>query len=249
MKAEHPPAWSIVIPAFNEETRLPVYLKHIWEFVKAEDRRFEIIVADDGSTDATAPIVRRMMTSWEGLRLEQLPVNRGKGAAVRQGILVAQGRRILFTDADGSTPIRELYRLEEAINQGADLAIGSREKHSEETRVEALAARRLIGRSFHFLLSLIGVRGIKDTQCGFKAFRYDVAQTLFQASSIDGFGFDVEILLLARTLKYRIAEVPVNWSHVEGSKVSLIRDAPRMAMDVIRVRAKLLRGAYDSLET
>jgi dolichyl-phosphate beta-glucosyltransferase len=238
------PDWSVVIPAFNEEDRLPQYLEEIRRFFESTRWSAEVIVADDGSTDGTPGVVTELARDWPALKLHSLPRNRGKGAAVREGILLARGRRVLFADADGATPIAELHRLSRALDKGADIAIGSRAVAGSDTRVETSMRRRFIGRTFHLMVSLLGIRNIRDTQCGFKAFRADVAGPLFEAVTIDGFGFDVEVMLLAQRAGFRIDEIPVNWAHVDGSRISILRDSPRMALEVMSVRLKMLAGQH-----
>lgn len=238
------PRWSIVVPAYNEEDRLPRYLAEIREFFEIIGWSVEVLVSDDGSRDATARVVSELSEEWPALRLHRLPENRGKGAAVREGILRARGERVLFTDADGATPIAEILRLSRALDDGADIAVGSRALKGKDTRVETSVKRRLVGRTFHLMISILGVRGVRDTQCGFKAFLGPVAKELFAASTIDGFGFDVELFLLAQKACFRIDEVPVNWTHVDGSRVSVLRDSPRMALEVLSVRWRLLTGHY-----
>ena len=181
----------------------------------------------------------------EELRLIRLPANRGKGYAVRTGIVNARGGRILFADADGATPMAEVERLDAALDGGADVAIGSRAVASGEVRVRARLHRRLIGRTFHALVRLLTVDGIRDTQCGFKLFRAEAAHDLFSRMRMDGFSFDVEVLLMARRRGYGIAEVPVNWEHQPGSRVNLVTDSVRMAADLFAIRGHLLRGDYD----
>ncbi|TVP44897.1 MAG: glycosyltransferase family 2 protein [Gemmatimonadales bacterium] len=236
--------WSVVIPAFNEEDRLPRYLEEIRSFFETVPWTVEVIVADDGSVDGTPRLVTELARSWPALKLDSLPSNCGKGAAVRQGILGAQGQRILFTDADGATPIEEIHRLSRALDDGADIAIGSRALAGSDTHVETNLRRRLVGRAFHLMVSILGVRNIRDTQCGFKAFRAEVAHPLFEAITVDGFGFDVEAMLLAQRAGFRIDEIPVNWAHVDGSRISVLRDSPRMAREVVAVRLKMLAGRY-----
>jgi dolichyl-phosphate beta-glucosyltransferase len=244
MPTEFSPDWSVIVPAYNEEERLPRYLEEIRDFFEGGTLSAEVIVADDGSVDSTARLVSEFSQRWPALKLHSLPTNRGKGAAVRQGILQARGHRILFTDADGATPIAELHRLSKALDDGADIAIGSRAVPGSDTHVETSFQRRFIGRTFHLMVSLLGVRKIRDTQCGFKAFRADVARPLFEAATIDGFGFDVEVMLLAQRAGMRIDEIPVNWTHMDGSRISILRDSPRMAREVMCVRIKMLAGSY-----
>jgi dolichyl-phosphate beta-glucosyltransferase len=160
-------------------------------------------------------------------------------------MLNALGRNLLFADADGATPIGEIERLESALAGGADLAVGSRALREQGTRVKAKLYRHLIGRTFHFLVEWLAYAGVKDTQCGFKLFRFSVAQELFSRVRMNGFSFDVEVLIMARRKGYRIAEVPVSWTHQPGSKVSLTLDSLRMAADLVRIRAHCLSGAYE----
>jgi dolichyl-phosphate beta-glucosyltransferase len=237
-------ALSIVIPAYNEATRLPPTLVAARRFLEADGRRAEIIVVDDGSRDDTSVRVREAGAEDARIRLVRLPQNRGKGYAVRTGVMNAVGARVLFADADGSTPFAELYRLDAAIDAGADVAIGSRALRGKGTRVDTPLYRRLAGRTFHALVRSLTVRGIKDTQCGFKLFRHEAAMALFSRMRMNGFSFDVELLLMARHMGYEVAEIPVNWTHVEGSKTNLARDGLLMTRDLFRIRARLLRGGY-----
>jgi len=237
---------TVVVPAFNEADRLPRTLNDIASFVEADGRRFEIIVVDDGSVDSTSAVVARMARAYPLIRLIRMPRNRGKGHAVRTGVVNAIGERVLFADADGATPIEELYRLERALDDGADVAIGSRAVASADVRVEARPLRRLSGRIFHLLVRYLTVQGIVDTQCGFKLFTGAAAVDLFSRMRMDGFAFDVELLMMAQRRSYRIAEIPVNWTHQPGSKVSVVRDGLRMARDLFRIRANALRGLYET---
>ena len=231
--------YSLVIPAFNEVDRLRPPLERAVEWLRDRGRPFEIIVSDDGSSDGTTGLVERLRTEIPELRLVRSPVNRGKGHAVRIGVATASGSLVLLADADGATPIDQLVLLEAAIDAGADVAIGSR-AHADN--VERRWYRHLIGRSFHLLVRLFGTRGIRDTQCGFKLFTASSAKDLFSRARINGFSFDVEILLLAQRLGHRIAEVPVAWVHQPGSRINLVTDSMRMALDLIVIRVRALRG-------
>ncbi|HLL24442.1 MAG TPA: dolichyl-phosphate beta-glucosyltransferase [Kofleriaceae bacterium] len=218
------PALSIVVPAYNEAARLGPSLDRIRSAIAGRD--VELIVVDDGSTDATAEIA-----SAAGAHLVQLPRNRGKGAAVRTGVLAARGDRILICDADLSTPIEELARLEAAVDAGADIAIGSRRVAPTIER-EQPWARRILGAGFRVAARwLVGVTE-RDPMCGFKLFKRAAARDLFARCHIDRFAFDVEVLSLARR-RWQVVEVPVRWQHVSGSKVSLGRDGLRSARDVV----------------
>ncbi len=239
------PAISVIVPAYNEEGRLAPTVREAVAFLRGRGAPFEIIVVDDGSRDGTSALVRRLGEEASEVRLIRLAENQGKGLAVRTGIVNSQGAQVLFTDADGATPIAELARLEAALVGGADVAIGSRALHGGGTVVQARWYRHLMGRSFHALVESLTVRGIKDTQCGFKLFRGGVAHDLFSRMRMPGFSFDVEVLLMAQRGDYRVEEVPVNWTHQPGSHVNLIRDSLRMARDLFIIRANALRGEYD----
>jgi dolichyl-phosphate beta-glucosyltransferase len=239
------PNLSVVIPALNEERRLGPTVREAVAFLRARGGSFEILVVDDGSRDGTSALVRRLAEDAPEVRLIRLAQNQGKGLAVRTGIVNAQGELVLFADADGATPISELTRLEAALAGGADVAIGSRAVHSAETVVRARWYRRMMGRTFHALVRGLTVRGIRDTQCGFKLFRGPVAHDLFSRMRMSGFSFDVEVLLMAQRQGYRIAEVPVNWTHKPGSRINLVRDSLRMTRDLFVIRANALRGEYD----
>ena len=239
------PGISVISPAFNEEARLEPTLREIVGYFRERQRAAEVLVVDDGSRDGTSGLVLRLARQFPEIRLFRLPANGGKGYAVRTGVVNATGRLVLFADADGATPIAELESLEAAIESGADIAIGSRAVRSEGVQVRARLYRRVMGRAFHLLVRTLAVDGIADTQCGFKLFRGPVAQDLFSRMRMNGFSFDVEVLLMARRAGYRIAEVPVNWTHQPGSRVNLVVDSLRMARDVFRIRGNLLRGFYD----
>jgi len=237
--------WSVVIPAYNEAARLPAYLGEILTFFDGRGEPYEVLVVDDGSRDATRDRVRQLQASHDRLRLLALPQNHGKGCAVRAGMLAAQGAFRLFTDADGATPIAELKRLEPALQAGADLVIGSRVLVDPAVSVQARRHRVWVGRGFNWLVARLGLRGIADSQCGFKAFRGPVAENLFRALRTTGFGFDVELLLRAQRRGYRIVEVAVNWADQPGSKVRVVTDGPRMLWEILRARATLAGGRGD----
>lgn len=239
------PDISIVIPCYNEEARLEPTLRETAEYFRSRDRVVEILVVDDGSRDGTALLADRVAREYPEIRLIRLAANRGKGHAVRTGVVNSVGRRVLFADADGATPIREVEKLERALERGAHVAIGSRAIAGTDAEVKAKFYRRIIGRTFHLLVETLTVRGFADTQCGFKMFRGDVAQELFTRMRMDGFSFDVEVLLMARRGGHRVAEVAVNWTHQPGSRVNLAVDSLKMARDLFIIRGNLLRGWYD----
>lgn len=236
---------SVIIPAFNEEARLAPTVRETVAYFRARGRSMELIVVDDGSLDRTSELVHRLSAELPEVRLIRLAANRGKGYAVRTGVVNARGRFVLFADADGATPIAEIERLDGAMAGGADVAIGSRALRAAGVKIAAKSYRRVMGRLFHQLVRLLTVKGIQDTQCGFKLFRADVAHDLFSRMRMNGFSFDVEVLLMAERQGYRIAEVPVNWVHQPGSRVNLVLDSLRMARDVFIIRGRALRGDYN----
>ena len=238
------PALSVIIPAFNEEARLPRYLDQVISYLESRNTSYEIIVVDDGSIDSTCSIVKEMQGQTPGLQLVRLPQNRGKGAAVRAGMLAARGELRLFTDADGATPIEELERLEKAVRNGADIAVASRALRDDETRVQGTLHRKVMGTAFNMMVQALAVPGIHDTQCGFKLFTAHAAKMTFSLQVIDDFGFDVEILFLAQKQELRIEEVAVNWNDVTGTKVKVVRDSLLMFADILTIRFNELRGRY-----
>ena len=233
------PRWSVVIPAFDEAQRLPAFLEKVVAYFEGRDEPYEVIVVDDGSTDGTAEVVEaRRFPTVSVLRLRP---NAGKGAAVRAGMLAAKGAYRVFADADGATPIEELKRLEPLLVAGADVAIGSRVLVDPGVSVTARAHRVVAGRLFNWLVARMGLHGIADSQCGFKAFTAPAATRLFEALSTPGFGFDVELLLLARAAGCRVVEVPVNWADQAGSKVGVLRHGPGMLWQMLRARRRVGR--------
>lgn len=235
------PRWSVVVPAFNEACRLPPYLDGIVAYFEGRGDPYEVIVVDDGSTDDTAARVEHARRTHPPVRLLRLAENRGKGAAVRAGMLAARGHYRLFADADGATRIGELKRLEPLLMGGADLAIGSRAQPDAGVSVVALPHRVAAGRVFNWLVARLGLPGVSDSQCGFKAFTAAAAADLFARLSTRGFAFDVELLLLARAAGYRIAEVAVNWTDQPGSKVGVLKDGPGMLWQILRARRRIVR--------
>jgi len=229
-------ALSVVIPAYNEHARLEPTLRRVIEYLESTEPSCEIVVVDDGSTDDTAAIAHTVAQDWPRLRVIELPANRGKGGAVRAGMLAARGEQVLFSDADLATPIEELAKLRAALAAGADIAIASRAVAGADIRVRQHKLRELSGRTFNLLVRILGAGAFKDTQCGFKLFSRAAAHDLFARATLDGFAFDVEVLLLARD-QYRIVEVPVVWLHVEESKVSTLAGA-KAFLDLLRLRLR-----------
>lgn len=223
------PHLSVVIPAYNEEERLGSTLEKIQEYLLHLEYPSEVIVVDDGSSDRTAEIAR----SVKVLVNDQ---NSGKGFSVRRGALEARGEIVLFSDADLSTPIEEMSRLEAALTEGADVAIGSRALPDSDVQIHQPFYREMMGKTFNKLVQLLVFPGISDTQCGFKAFTQKAAQEIFSRQKLDGFAFDVEILYIARKLGYQVKEVPVIWRNSPDTRVGAMKDSMKMFLDILRVR-------------
>ena len=238
------PELSVIIPAFNEQSRLPKTLDSIYGFLSGRGRSFEVLVVDDGSHDNTADVVLEYSKTHPEVRLRSYQPNRGKGYAVRAGMLEAKGDLLLIDDADGSSPIEEVERLENAIANGADIAFGSRAKPDPSRKVDALAHRKFIGNTFNAIVQSLLLPGFYDTQCGFKMFKRAVARDLFSVNKIDGFGFDVEVLYIARTRGYKVEEIAINWANMEGSKVNVLVDSPKMFLEVLKVALSAWFGVY-----
>ena len=229
---------SIVIPAFNEEKRLTSTLDAVAAYAARLGGGAETIVVDDGSADGTTALVRKYARAHAGVRLIENGRNRGKGYAVRRGVLEATGERILFTDADLSAPIEEVEKLLPWFEQGYDVVIGSRALAESRILVHQSAARETMGRIFNLLVQCLALRGIRDTQCGFKCFRRAPARDVFKRQTLTGFSFDVEVLHLASRLGYRIREVPVTWSNSADTRVNALWDSARMFLDLLRIRLR-----------
>lgn len=230
-----PPFLSVVVPAYNEERRLQDTLPAMYAYLQEHYRPFELLVVDDGSTDRTPTIVQQFAQQHPEVRLISYQPNRGKGHAVRTGVLQARGEWVLFSDADLATPMEELERLAEKLRGDYDIAIASRAAGGAQLVIRQPWYREFAGRSFNLIVQLMAVPGIRDTQCGFKLFRQQAAREIFSRCEEDGFSFDIEVLHVAQRLGYRIAEVPVRWMHREGSKVRLLRDATRMFLALLRI--------------
>jgi dolichyl-phosphate beta-glucosyltransferase len=231
-----PPHLSIVIPAYNEETRLLPTILTIIDYLDRKAEQYEIIIVNDGSTDTTVDIVQKLQKLKPSVQLISLDRNSGKGAAVRKGVMQAQGQLILFIDADGATPFAEIEKLLSAINEDFDVAFGSRAMPLSDTKVISWFHRKFLGRIFNFFVSKLFSQKVYDTQCGFKLFKHSAAKAIFAIQSLDGFSFDVEVLFIANRLGMKIKEIPVNWSNVSGSKVNVILDGIKMFLDLIRIK-------------
>lgn len=237
------PSLSIVVPAYNEEGRLPQALPRIVEFLEARDYLGEVIVVDDGSRDGTASVVEGFAAETPIVRLIRNE-HRGKGYAVKTGVLAAAGDHIFLCDADLSMPIEEVANFLPPVLEEYDVAIGSREVEGAR-RYDEPGLRHLMGRVFNTLVRLLAVRGFQDTQAGFKCFAREAAHEVFPYQTMDGFGFDVEILFIAHKRGYRIVEVPIDWYYMSNSRVSPVSDSIRMVREILEVRLNDWRGLYD----
>ncbi len=236
--------YSIIIPAYNEGARLGSTLDRVLSYLGVQGWDAEVVVVNDGSRDQTADLVRRYAKSHPALRLLENPGNRGKGYSVRNGMLNANGEVLLFTDADLSSPIEEATKLFAAIQAGADIAIGSRWLQPELQAQRQSLLRQFYGRIFNLALRILLGLSFKDTQCGFKAFTRRAAQTIFPLQKIERWGFDPELLYLARRSGLRVREIAVAWSHTEGTRINPLRDGIRMFMEVLQIRWNSLTGKY-----
>ncbi|HSS75603.1 MAG TPA: dolichyl-phosphate beta-glucosyltransferase [Thermoanaerobaculia bacterium] len=225
---------SVVVPAYNEEGRLEPGLRRAVEYLRGRGRPFELLVVDDGSRDGTSAVAASFAA--EGVRVIRHERNRGKGAAVRTGVVASRGARVLISDADFSTPIEEVVKLEARLGDGTPLVIGSRGMDSSQVRQHQPFYREMMGRTFNLIIRLVGVRGIRDTQCGFKLAAGDTGRSLFSELTLDGFAWDVEMIWLARRRGYGVAEVGVVWVNSPDSRVDPIRSSLSMLRDVVLMR-------------
>jgi len=241
------PFLSVVVPAFDEEQRLPSTLARLKEYLGQQRYTWELIVVDDGSLDGTLALARRSLSDGPG-RVLRHSRNLGKGAAVRTGMLAARGELCLFSDADLSTPIEELDRLlAPVINETCDVAIGSRGLAESRVEVHQSILRETMGRVFNLIVQALTVPGIRDTQCGFKLFDSQAAEEIFSRQQSNGWAFDVEILMIAREQGLRVREVPVRWRNSPATRVSLLRDSVGMLLEVLKLRwgRRGIRGEMD----
>jgi len=236
---------SVVVPTYNKESRIAATLEKVASYLEGKPFASEIVVVDDGSSDRTADAARRSLAGRDRLGAKVLSrgFNLGKGASVREGVLAAAGETVLFADDDLSTPIEELDKTLAAIEAGADVVIGSRAHPDSEITVRQRRPRELMGKAFNLLVRLFVLRGHRDTQCGFKAFRRAAAQDIFARLRTAGFGFDVEVLVLCRDLGYRVAEVPVTWCDIRPSRLRIFGGSWSMLKDLWRIRREARRDA------
>lgn len=235
------PALTLIVPAYNEAERLPATLARLREYLGTHHPDHEILVVDDGSSDDTAARAEAVAEGDPRVRVLRYTPNRGKGYAVRFGAGQARGAWVLFSDADLSTPIEELEHLSPYLGEGYDVVIGSRAIEGANLARRQPWLREKIGRTFNLLVRMLGVQGIRDSQCGFKLFTRQAAGDIFPALTIDRWAFDVEALVVADKLGYRIKEVPVTWLNAPGSKVHVIRDSVRTVSDLVRIRLTWMR--------
>lgn len=238
------PRLSVVIPAYNEQERLPATLAGWAEYLAGHGYASEIVVADDGSTDASATVAEEFARRHRGVRVLRLTPNRGKGAAVRDGMLAAEGEVVLFADADLGIPARFTADALALIEAGAGVATGERSLRAY-AREERSVTRLLAGLAVQIARRGLGLTFIRDSQCGFKAFRRDVARAVFGRATVDSFAFDIEALYLARRLDVPVRPFPVEVSFREGSTFDVRKHLPRFLKDIVRVRVNSLRGVYD----
>jgi dolichyl-phosphate beta-glucosyltransferase len=226
----------VVIPAYNEEDRIGRTLARIKEYYSEQPYTWRCTVVNDGCKDKTAELVTKFAEGNPEFRLVEYGENRGKGYAVKIGILGANADRVLFCDADLATPQEETEKLWKAMDEGFDVAIGSRPLKDSNLEIRQPIYREILGRLFNKAVQMLATKGIDDTQCGFKMFTFKSAQDIFARCKLEGFSFDFEALMIARDLDYKVAEIPIRWSHQEGSKVVLLRDGPRMLRDLVKLR-------------
>jgi len=236
---------SIVIPAYNEEKRIEPTLKSIITYLKDNFDRYEIIIVDDGSEDKTYEIISKYKSN--NIKVLRNEINKGKGYSVKKGILNAKYPLILFTDSDLSTPIEEVKKFIDYINDGYDIVIASRNLKNSKIKVRQPLYRQILGKTFPLLANIIVLKGFKDTQCGFKLFKTDVAKRIVKLQTFEQFSFDVEILVIAKKMGYKIKEAPVVWIDKEGTKVRTFKDGFTMLIDLFKIKYNNVLGKYSGL--
>jgi dolichyl-phosphate beta-glucosyltransferase len=239
------PDVTVVIPAFNEQMRLPKTLKYIGEYFAEQGYLYEIIVVDDGSSDKTGLVVRQMSNELNNIVLLSNDMNMGKGYSVKRGMMKAKGHFVIFSDADLSTPIEEANELMRWVGNGYDIAIASRGLKESDIRIHQPFYREYMGKTFNVLVRLFMMRGIKDTQCGFKCFKREVVKDIFPKQKLRHFSFDVEILHIARKQGFSIKEVPVAWFNESNSRVNAFTDSAQMLFDLLKIKYFEIRGEYE----
>jgi dolichyl-phosphate beta-glucosyltransferase len=238
------PLLSVIIPAFNEEGRLSDTLRKIAAFTETQSYCMEVIVVDNASTDSTSIIISHFVSAYPFIRSLYEP-RHGKGAAIRKGILAAEGKYVLIYDADMAVPLEEVDSMLLPQINNYDIIIGSREAAGAKRHGEPLY-RHIMGRIFNIVVQYMILPGVRDTQCGFKSFRRDVARDLFSASKLNGWGFDAEILYIAILRGYRIVEIPVSWHYGKNSKINLFRDSWNMFREVVEIHRNGRKGVYNN---
>lgn len=246
-KKANGPYLSIVIPAYNEEAVIKKTLERVAEYLDINHPSYEIIVVCDGSKDSTATIAERFARERgpDNIKVVARADNMGKGFSVRQGCLQAYGDYVIFTDADLSTPIDEIEKLLKWLEEGYDIAIGSRALKESDIQIRQAWYRELMGKIFNLFVQVFAIKGIKDTQCGFKGFKKEAARKIFRLQTINGFSFDVEVLHIAIRLGYKIKEVPIRWLNRAESKVNPLTHPLQMLADLIRIRFRGWKGSYE----
>lgn len=240
----HASPLSVVIPCYNEANRIEPTLREVHQHLRKTHPSFEVLVVDDGSTDDTSECVEALTSEFQELKLIKLEENKGKGYAVKTGVMAAKGDLILFTDADNASPIEELNKLIKALTPDLDLVIGSRFIIESLIEKKQPWYRVLIGRLGNQFIQVFFFKGISDTQCGFKLFRNTVAKDIFSRQKINRWGFDVETLFLAFLLGYKIKEIPIHWHHVQGSRLRPIRDAIKTILELGKIKWFFWKGFY-----
>jgi dolichyl-phosphate beta-glucosyltransferase len=236
---------SVIIPAYNEQSRLPNTIRRAYEYLSGMADDFEIIVVDDGSTDGTARSIKKAASELAGIKLVSNDTNRGKGFSVRRGVLASRGKLVLISDADLSTPIDDVEKLLPFVSEEFSMAVGSRALKESDVALRQTWYREGMGKIFNVFVRSVVFGGIHDTQCGFKLMNGDIAREVFKHCRINGFCFDVEALYVAKKMGYGIKEVPVKWVNSPASRVRIFRDSAKMFFDLFRIRAYGLLGFYD----